>query len=504
MQGTIQRLSDYRKQSIGFAFFLAWCYCSFFSCGLVSKFVILDSIERLWWTVGLLQAITAIFAMALSSRFPVDESKLSGVIAGFSSAVGTVLIWTSFFNPVWYFPMSTAGGLLSGIGLALLALAWGRRLSSHKQEQLEFAVPLSFIVAFGIYFPLLIIKGPLFLIVDTALPIISAWFAFFADPKASTNANEKERAFVPGRIAIKQFMGLATLFLLNLLLWFQFAYFRVLASPDVIGDRFVHYLTPFSCSFVLAIIAFRIYIRRSRYLNFTLMYRWPLPLMVFSYVLLFFDQGFFDQKIVAYAVNFVAMFGVQFGCWIVAPKYAQRMGISPTLLFGGLIASEGIGIAVGSNCAFFFTSHFGATTIMLLSLLFMGVVLLASMVVGFNPNWVFLHGAARRFGDMGGSGISQKAYDSARQLNSLEHGDELPDLFEQKAIDLQREYGLTSRETEIAALLLAGRDRPYIRDELIISLNTVHAHVRNIYAKCNVHSRREFMDLMEDKTSNHS
>ena len=60
----------------------------------------------------------------------------------------------------------------------------------------------------------------------------------------------------------------------------------------------------------------------------------------------------------------------------------------------------------------------------------------------------------------------------------------------------QRRYGLSSRETEVAALLLAGRSRPYIRDELVISLNTVHSHVSNIYAKCGVHSQREFMDLL--------
>ena len=60
---------------------------------------------------------------------------------------------------------------------------------------------------------------------------------------------------------------------------------------------------------------------------------------------------------------------------------------------------------------------------------------------------------------------------------------------------MQHEFGLTKRETEIAAMLLAGRSRPYIRDELIISLNTVHTHAKNILAKCGVHSQQELMDL---------
>lgn len=68
----------------------------------------------------------------------------------------------------------------------------------------------------------------------------------------------------------------------------------------------------------------------------------------------------------------------------------------------------------------------------------------------------------------------------------------------QRAAVIQRRYGLTEREAQIAALLLEGRSRPYIRDELVISLNTVHTHARSIYAKCGVHSQREFMELPDE------
>lgn len=69
-------------------------------------------------------------------------------------------------------------------------------------------------------------------------------------------------------------------------------------------------------------------------------------------------------------------------------------------------------------------------------------------------------------------------------------------IFEKTAEELQLRYGLTERETQVAALLLSGRSRPFIRDELVISLNTVHAHARNIYSKCGVHSQQEFMDFV--------
>ena len=92
------------------------------------------------------------------------------------------------------------------------------------------------------------------------------------------------------------------------------------------------------------------------------------------------------------------------------------------------------------------------------------------------------------------SGRDDKAEGGAADSTST--ADDISALFAQQAEELRATYGLSNRETEVAELLLAGRSRPYIRDELIISLNTVHAHARNIYAKCGVHSQQEFMDLL--------
>ena len=56
--------------------------------------------------------------------------------------------------------------------------------------------------------------------------------------------------------------------------------------------------------------------RMSRYLNVSLAYRWSLPLFMLSYVPIIIDYGNVDLRILAYAINFLGMFGVQFGCWI--------------------------------------------------------------------------------------------------------------------------------------------------------------------------------------------
>ena len=50
-------MKGYRKQAIGFAFFLAWNYFSFFSCGLVPVIRMVRSSERVWVWAGLLIAV---------------------------------------------------------------------------------------------------------------------------------------------------------------------------------------------------------------------------------------------------------------------------------------------------------------------------------------------------------------------------------------------------------------------------------------------------------------
>lgn len=334
------------------------------------------------------------------------------------------------------------------------------------------------------------------------------------------------------------------------------------------------------------------------------------PRLLYERFLLLIDLGIPEQHSAAYAVNFIAMFGVQMCAWVVAPKYVRRIGVSPFVLFGGLFAAEGLGIflALTLSLPLF---DVGAPALANLTLIATGAVALAAMLVGFNPRWLFLSDAVRRFTDaefamsiprlacsacvspcsdagaagdgvarsaaggcasgtdapvapvsaiadgvlavggpsaMGGvaiganasgaganasggvtagandagsgveygvaasdgalfgfasspapgsaSGFAAGAASGSGSAVPLSAGEELASIFEKTAEELRSRYGLTERETQIAALLLAGRSRPFIRDELVISLNTVHAHARNIYSKCGVHSQQEFMDFV--------
>lgn len=560
------------RRSVGLGCYLAWVYCSLFSCGLVPVVIRLCSIERSWVYSGIGEAIAAIavivvYALLRGRGRGEAAQHMIGALGAGCACIGSVLVWVSHLDISWYAALTVVGGLCCGAGLSLLGILWGSRFSYCDEEHIESSVPLSFVISFVVYFVLLAVKGPLFMVVDAVLPVVSAWIVF--RPRCGRNVSADGEA--AGKLAHtgmrRQFSHLVSLFVLYFLIWFQIALFRVASSPMTYGGRFMHYLVPFSIAAVLAIAAFLTCMRQTRFLNFTFLYRWSVPLMIIGCGLLLIDLGIPEQHSAAYAVNFIAMFGVQMCAWVVAPKYVRRIGVSPFVLFGGLFAAEGLGIflALTLSLPLF---DVGAPALANLTLIATGAVALVAMLVGFNPRWLFLSDAVRRFTDAefamsiprstcsacvslcsdagaagngvarsaaggcasgaganasggvtagandAGSGVeygvaasdgmpfgfaSSSAPGSVARSGSavpLSAGEELASIFEKTAEELQLRYGLTERETQIAALLLSGRSRPFIRDELVISLNTVHAHARNIYSKCGVHSQQEFMDFV--------
>lgn len=61
---------------------------------------------------------------------------------------------------------------------------------------------------------------------------------------------------------------------------------------------------------------------------------------------------------------------------------------------------------------------------------------------------------------------------------------------------LESEYALTPRQAETLFQLALGRSRKTIADELFLSEDTVKTHMRSLYQKLSVHSRKELMDLV--------
>lgn len=59
------------------------------------------------------------------------------------------------------------------------------------------------------------------------------------------------------------------------------------------------------------------------------------------------------------------------------------------------------------------------------------------------------------------------------------------------------QHHLTARELEVMQMLCRGRSKAYIAETLFITENTVKGHARRLYAKLNVHSKKELQQLID-------
>ena len=518
-----EQLRRHWKDAVGLALYLGWVYCAFFGCGLAEP----DpasvgrpadwSLERLWMAAGAAQALGAVAGLALdllARRVERHDISRPVHIAALACAVlGTVTLWASWFDGARLFEtLFWGGGALCGVAMALFTMAWGRRLSSFDEMRIEFTVPLAFTVAFVLYLIMLLWKpSSVFeLVVVCLMAVLSC--ALLTPRRADGQAGRS----VGGAVAASssQRRGVLSFLVLVAALWVQVAYFRVLATPALSGNRFTHYLYPFLMAAVVSAVMLLLCIRISRYLNITLAYRWGLPLFVLAYVPVFIGYDDPTLRIAAYAINFLGMFGVQFGCWIGASKYVRRSRTNPGTVFGTFALGEGLGIFVGCFLGLEAVQALDRPTLMSVSMVLLAAVEFVALAVGFNPNWTFNRAGRRPCAPLGSVTLAPGAATSASGGVSASAAAPVPgtgaetsamagegsfsslgDVLRSQAESLRITYGLTNRETEVAMLLLGGRTRAYIRDELFVSLNTVGVHVRNIFAKCGVHSVQELMDL---------
>ncbi len=69
-----------------------------------------------------------------------------------------------------------------------------------------------------------------------------------------------------------------------------------------------------------------------------------------------------------------------------------------------------------------------------------------------------------------------------------------------RAQQVGEQFMLSDREVEVLSLYAMGWTQKRVAEELFISPDTAHAHIKRIYAKTDLHSRQEILDYMEQYT----
>ena len=481
---------------MGIGFVWAWLYCTY-ATSAVFPYRSGQSInsDESWLLSAVAVVLGFLVGGLLLSRRPLGGHCLRR----FSIAAALLLAAGTIVSAMGAFALGLAwlGGAMTGVGYALLSLLWARALMVLDVEELEAVVPLSslVIVPCVVVYPLL--EGVVGVVATASLPLMSGVLLLLclregakrcgveeaasgvggmspylkeAEASGAASASSDAGASLSRRFGIAESWGFylgrvaVVLVVLYLAIGWQAALADVRDSMHALIDLDVSMLISSLASVALgiAIVFF------SRRVSFTGLFRWAVPCVIITLVL--HGSSGLWAGFVSNAIGDTLDSLIQVLVYLFAITLAKQ-GKAPVALGVGLLnGSVQLGVLfgnlAGSACA---GPAAASSEVAFLSALICLVALVGIVAPQREPIEV------RPMAEAGSDALE----------HSLMVGCEL----------LQKKFGLSDRETEIAFLLARGYSRPYIREKLFISKNTVATHIRHIYGKLGIHSKEELIDL---------
>lgn len=376
------------------------------------------------------------------------------------------------------------GAALMGIGHFALNITWGWRLSTHDEAIIEFSIPAS-----------LALTRLAFFIITPFEPIISRALVL-ALPIASAALAQRDLAINGGggrppvqsatsscrHSHIRITGSLITIVAIHFIFRCGYSSFRALANGPIAQGRFFYLST-----FVLPIVVFIVFIyaalNMSSVLDVPHALSWCMPLLLLVLALAFIDTTG-NMELVKTA-NTVYSMCVQAFFWILMTKGARQTSLEQPrsgLFFSAcyLVGFCG-GMVGGYTAGTWGVEHMGTAKLidlmpMVICVMFSLLIVLKGKATGFARD---VHATPQNgnFSDH----AAQKTENSPDRTKAP--NDFLESVFCEQAHRMAEAYKLSAREEEIVTYLLAGRNRPYVRDTLRISLNTVNTHVKKCFSK---------------------
>ncbi|WP_417142889.1 helix-turn-helix transcriptional regulator [Raoultibacter massiliensis] len=212
--------------------------------------------------------------------------------------------------------------------------------------------------------------------------------------------------------------------------------------------------------------------RRSDKFNFTILYRMLTPLIIVSVILvLTLEAG--NQQYEAFIIGLSWAFFRIF-TWTLWCSIAMRTRAPAACVF----AVGQFTLTLCSTLAQLACDTFLPVATIPLPIMISAIIVLT---VGTSA-FVMSEGDVRRFFEK--RSIAKNKLDEAGESVA------------QSVQCAAREYGLSKRESEIAELVMRGKNNVAIQESLYITESTLRTHLRNIYGKTSVHSRQELISLL--------
>ena len=498
-----------RRALAAFVILYAWEYLAFFSSALTKGSCVLSPSlpEQCWGAAGLALALSAAGLFARRRSKPLRFSRTVYLLAALLMGACCLGIWTLYTYNVLpdALPFACAG--LIGLMLPLMYLYRIDHFPELDASFLGTFFGLVSVFALLVYLVFIMLPTICAVLFCTAAPV--AFVLMSSDlPELEQETGNEEQGERRSRDATKQgereapfpvkpmLLNYASAFIL--IVWLNFAFFRVIAAPWDFESRSWYSPSVFVTTLLVTLTLFLFIRKTATHKHQRGQARFAIVVFAVSYLILY--VRFYSPLLATIAFSFcfacmIALEALAWSFWYQAVKHDRRFAAMPLLVY---LMAKGAGIFAGvvlgeQSCLI--TDGIIPVTAPLFFLVVLFGVGMAIKLEDFDKLFVGgdarpLQGYVTDFGRLVIADAIEPAADGSAPA--------APPRAETAADALAERFALSPRETDVARLLLAGRNRPYIKDALFISTGTVNSHISSIYRKTEVNSQQDLISLAED------
>jgi len=490
---------------LGWGFLLAWVFCTFYtdiashsigSLRIASQISFFPQI-----LVSIMPVAMAILMLVLlvfsERRWGSAVRRRSLLIAApVAASLSTPLLFADTGNQALTIGLFAFGAILTGFGSGLMWVFWGEFYTRSTQEDVETLAPISAGLAALLVLAASAMSGWVALAFVASLPIVSGICFIVAWGEVESKKDLPDQVILSsggfdaaacGQHPLSPFEALHAMgrsgwgiLIACLFVCIEGSFWQ--------GDESVS--IAFQIIIVLSAL-FMLFIGSwstlgPRRISIAFLYRWMCPVLVAGFAALTIFDGS-TGPFVAFGVSVAARFAFCLITQMYFARFSARGRATSTQSYGfgwifvhvgdmlGAIVFSNINVALGA----------GLCSQGQVAAFCMAVLVAVTMLV-LNDDDSFARFSRRGYA---------AASDGTEASSVFESPSSESDGLQARIDALAGEYDLTPREHEIFSLLMRGRSIPYIRDELVISRETVATHVKHIYVKADVHTRQELLDL---------
>lgn len=493
---------------IGLGFYWAWLFVTFYTSVLFPASPDAAQQVRDLWNWAAWAHVIALLAGAFFARrlqgFALRKTAIALSLA--CSCAGTLLVplgqlFYAFLPPLTV-AATTTGALLTGAGTAWMVLSWGVLYSKRGARFSLFGIIASYLLSVVLFFLVQIMSEPVAIATTVLLPACSGLLLHGArvhdlrtgvtqkSSEGRSGATDEHSASSDGqrRFSARVALPLVAVFLYALCgeVLREFATTSDdQAGLDAMGNL---YLLGTAIGLVVmgAILA----------LIPAFTHKKPSDMPGIRATLLIMAGGFLITTLtsasflIAYAV-----FGAAFQCfrslvWMYSADIAERTEAPAFSVFGATQACAAAAVVLGVPIARSLNGIVSVGAAQWATIASVAVFLIFTTAV-FVVDPKDLESAW---------GLIPSRRDSAAGSDNT---DDVRDIAADELRFLVDEFGLTAREHEVAQLLAQGRSLPFIQEELHIAQGTAQTHLMHIYRKLDVHTRQEFLDVIQFRRGQH-